>query len=229
MSSDTIAVDLQKREVVGKGLAAIRSEGQVPAVIHNHGKESIHVQGEFVALNKLFAAAGKHHPVELKVDGKQHLALIKDVDYEPAKHRMRHIVFQAVKQNEEVDAEIPLTYADVEIPAEKKSLLVLKQLDHVEVKAFPRDLPDEIVVDPSTLSDVGDHITVGDLKAPAGVTITTAPESQIVIVEMPRDQIAEADASAASLAEDAGVPEVGTTSGETAESSGEAKESGEEE
>jgi large subunit ribosomal protein L25 len=107
MSSDKITVALEKREVLGKGLAKIRQEGHVPAVIHDHGKDSIHVMGEFITLNKVYAAAGKHHPVELKVDGKQHLALIKDVDFEPTKHRMRHIVFQAIKQNEEVEAEIP--------------------------------------------------------------------------------------------------------------------------
>ena len=50
MSSDTISVTLEKREVVGKGLAKIRSAGQVPAVIHNHGQESIHVQGEFATM-----------------------------------------------------------------------------------------------------------------------------------------------------------------------------------
>lgn len=208
MSSDIILVELEKREVIGKGLAKVRHDGNVPAVIHDHGKESIHVQGEFIKLVKVYAQAGKHHPVQLNVDGKQHLALIKDVDYEPAKHRMRHIVFQAIKQNEETEAEIPVIFAvDVEIPAERLSLLVLKQLDHVEVKALPRDLPNELVVDPSTLSEVGDNLTVADIKIPKGVTILTAPETQIAIVEMPRDQLAEADASAASLAEDKGAPE----------------------
>ena len=227
MSSDTITVDLEKREIIRKGLAKVRGAGFVPAVIHDHGNESIHVQGEFGALNKMFAAAGKHHPVQLKVGDKEHLALIKDVDYEPAKHRMRHIVFQAIKQNEEVEAEIPITYADVEIPAEKVSLLVLKQLDHVEVKAFPRDLPNELVVDPGKLAEVGDHITVADIKAPAGVTILTAPETQIAIVEMPKDQIAEADASAASLAEDAGKPEEETVE-ESTDSTDDKKETSEE-
>lgn len=208
MSSDTILVELEKREVLGKGLAKIRGMGQVPAVIHDHGKESIHVQGDFLKLVKVYAEAGKHHPVQLKVGGKEHLALIKDVDYEPAKHRMRHMVFQAINKNEETEAEIPVVFkADAEIPAEKISLLVLKQLDHVEVKALPRDLPDELIVDPSTLADVGDNLTVADLIAPAGVTILTAPETQIAIVEMPKDQIAEADAAAASLAEDAGKPD----------------------
>jgi large subunit ribosomal protein L25 len=208
MTTDDITVQLDKREVLGKGLAKLRHDGLVPAVIHDHGKDSIHVMGDFAKLVKVFSTAGKHHPVQLKVDGKQHLALIKDVDFEPTKHRMRHVVFQAIKQNEAVEAEIPVTFvADAEIPAEKVSLLVLKQLDHVEVKALPKDLPDELQVDPSVLAEVGDNLTVADIKAPEGVTILTPPETQIAIVEMPKDQIAEADAAAAALAEDAGVSE----------------------
>lgn len=208
MSTDSITVDLTKRDVVRKRLGGLRAEGHVPAVIHNHGKDSIHVMGDFQTLNKVYGQAGKHHPVELKVDGKQHLALIKDVDFEPTKNRMRHIVFQAIKQNEATEAEVPVVFmADTEIPAEKLSLMVLQQIDTVQVKALPKNLPNELVVDPSVLAQVGDSITVADLKVPADVTVLTDPEIQIAIVEMPKDQIAEADAAAESLAEDAGAAE----------------------
>jgi large subunit ribosomal protein L25 len=204
MSTDSISVELEERSVVGKGLAQLRQDGKIPAVIHNHGAESIHVMGDFTTLNKVFAAAGKHHPVEVKVAGKQHLALIKDADFEPTKHQLRHVVFQAIKQNEAVEAEIPVVFLeDAEIPAEKKSLLVLQQLDHVEVKALPKDLPNQLVVDPSTLSEVGDSLSVSDLQVPAGVTVLTDETHQIAIVEMPKDQVAEADAAAAALADDA--------------------------
>lgn len=228
MSNDKIAIELQEREVLRKRLALLRKQGLVPAVIHDHGSDSIHVMGDYMQLTKVFQSAGKHHPVELKVAGKQHLAMIKDVDFEPAKHRLRHIVFQAIKQNEEVEAEVPVVFKeDAEIPAEKVSLMVLKQLDHVQIKALPKDLPDELVVDPSTLAEVGDSLTVADLVVPTGVTILTEPETQIAMVEMPKDQIAEADAAAAALAEDA----AGT--GDGAETSGDdksdAKEAGEEE
>lgn len=207
MSSDKIAVELQPREQLRKKLGTLRATGQVPAVIHNHGKDSIHVQGDAVMLTKVFGAAGKHHPVELKVAGKQHLALIKDVDYEPTKHTLRHVVFQAIKQNEAVEAEIPVAFSeDVEVPAERKSLLVLKQIDHVQVKALPNNLPDVLYVNPSNLEEVGDSVSVADLILPKDVTLLSDPETQIAIVEMPKDQIAEADASAASLAEDAETP-----------------------
>ncbi len=207
MSTDTITVELEKREVLGKGLKTLRANGQVPAVIHNHGKESIHVSGDFVGLTKMFKLAGKHHPVELTVGKDTHLALVKDADFEPVKNQLRHLVFQAINKNETVEAEIPVVFkADAEIPAEKLSLLVLKHLDFVVVKALPKDLPDELVVDPSSLKEVGDTLTVADIVAPAGVTIMTDSEHGIANVEMPKDQIAEADASAASLAEDADKP-----------------------
>lgn len=220
MSTDSISVDLQDRTVLGKGLNHLRAAGHVPAVIHDHGKASIHVMGNGAELQKVYATAGKHHPVELKVGDKQHLALIKDVDFEPVQHRMRHVVFQAIKQDEKVTAEVPVVLTGEEIPAEKKSLLVLTQLDHVEVEALPRDLPDQLSVDASTLEEVGDHLTVADLKVPAGVTVMTDPTTQIAVVEMPKDQIAEADAAAASLAEDAaahGEPEEEETAEKPAE------------
>ena len=207
MSGDTIAVELQERTVVRKGLQGLRASGQMPAVIHDHGKKSIHVMGDSIALNKVFNAAGKHHPVQLTVGKQQHLAMIKDVDFEPAKHLMRHIVFQAIKQDEETEAEVAIVFKDVDVPAERLSLLVLKQLDRVQIKALPRNLPDELLVDPSKLTEVGDNLTVADIEVPEGVTIITDPLSQIAIVEMPKDQVAEADKAAEELAADAGTPD----------------------
>lgn len=204
MSDDKITVELKEREILGKGLVGLRADGQVPAVIHDHGKPSLHVMGDHIKIAKAYATAGKHHPVQLKIGGKQRLALIKDVDFEPTKHQMRHVVFQSIKQNEETEAEIPVVFKDVEIPAERANLLVLKQLDSVQVKALPKDLPNELIVDPSTLAEVGDHLTVADLTPPAGVTITAPPETSIAAVEMPKDQLAEADAAKKDLEEDAG-------------------------
>jgi large subunit ribosomal protein L25 len=204
MTSDKIAVELKKREVLGKGLAKLRAEGLVPAVVHDHGKESIHVTGDFARLTKVYAQAGKHHPVELDVDGKPKLALIKDADFDPRKHQLRHIVFQAIRQNEKTTAEIPVILTGEEIPAEKAGLLILTQLDTVQVEALPRDLPDQLTVDATSLAEEGDRLHVSDIKAPAGVTILADPEASLAVVEMPRDQVAEADAAAAALAEDAG-------------------------
>lgn len=211
MTNQAISLDLKGRAVLRKRLAGLRGEGLVPAVVHNHGKQSFHVAGEYVSISKTVQQAGKHHPVNLTIDGKPQLALIKQIDFEPTKNRIRHVVFQAVKQNEAVEAEVPVVFkTDAEIPAEKLSLLVLKQLDHVQVKALPKDLPNELVVDPSVLTEVGDSLSVADIIAVNNVEILTDQEQQIAIVEMPKDQIAEANAAAEALADDAGKPDAET-------------------
>lgn len=209
MTNQEITLQLEKREVVRKRLAGLRKDGLVPAVVHDHGKDSILVMGDFVQMTKAYHAAGKHHPINLSVGSSKHLALIKDVDFDPLHHNVRHVVFQAIKQNEEVETEVPVVFLEgAEIPAERASMMVLQQLDTVQVKAFPRDLPDELVVDPSGLVEVGDSISVADLVVPKGVTLLSDLEVLIAVVEMPKDQIAEANAAAESLAEDAGKVEV---------------------
>lgn len=223
MSNDTISLELSKRDAFGNKVKALRRAGQVPVVIHDHGNKSIHGQADYLKLVKVYSEAGKHHPVEIKIDGKDHLALIKDVDYELTKRQMRHVVFQAINRDEKVEAEIPVVLVG-EIPAEKQSLLVLTHLNTVEVEALPKNLPDQLEVDASSLEEVGDKLQVSDIKTPEGVTVLTEPETVIATVEMPKDQVAEADAIAAEQAEDAAAGE----EAEAGEEEGEAPAEGEE-
>lgn len=219
MSDQKISITLEQREAFGKAVKTLRREGTVPAVVHNHGKESLHVQAPAVQLAKVYQAAGKHHPVDVTVDGKKYLALIKDVDFEPKKHTLRHMVFNAIRQDEKTTAEIPLVLTG-EIPAEKASLIVLRHLEQVEVEALPRDLVDQLEVDATSLAENGDKLSVADIKVPNGVTILTDPETTIATVEIPRDQVAEANAAAEEQAEaDGKASEVPSDNGgESAES-----------
>jgi large subunit ribosomal protein L25 len=190
MSDVDAPVKLDQRTVVGKGLNQLRHDGVVPAVIHNHGQESIHVMGPETELVKIYQAAGKHHPLNLEVGSDKYLALIKDAHFDPVKRRLQHVVFQAIRQDEKVEAEVPIRI-DGEIPAEKIGLMVLRQLDEVEIEALPKHLPDELVVSAEALAELHDKITVGDLDVPDGVTILTDPEHPIATVVETRAQMAE--------------------------------------
>ena len=70
-------------------------------------------------------------------------------------------------------------------PAEKAGLVVLTTIDTVEVEALPRDLPDTIEVSAEQLAEVGDRLTIADLKGPYGVVILSDPEQVIATVYEP--------------------------------------------
>jgi len=57
-------------------------------------------------------------------------------------------------------------------------------LREVVVSALPDTLPDHIELDVSALQ-IGDSVTVGDLIAPAGVTIVTDPDQVVASVVAP--------------------------------------------
>lgn len=215
-----LPVELKERAKLGKGLGGLRQEGMIPAVIHNHGQPSIHVMGPETELKKIYRAAGKHHPLELKVGGQDFLALIKDVHVNPVKRRMQHVVFQAIKRDEKVEAEVPIKL-EGEIPAERVGLQILHHLDHVEVEALPDKLPDEIIADVTVLTEIGDKITVGDLKVPEGVEILTDAEQSIAAVVEPKEQLVEEEAPSEDVEAEEGAE---TTEGEAPSESGEKAE-----
>jgi large subunit ribosomal protein L25 len=211
-------VKLEQRAALGKGLNKLRHDGVVPAVIHNHGAESIHVMGSETQLVKIYQAAGKHHPLNLEVGSDKYLALIKDAHFDPVRRRLQHVVFQAIKQDEKVEAEVPIRI-EGEIPAEKVGLMLLRQLDTVEIEALPRNLPDELVVNGEGLTELHDKITVADLQIPSGVTVLTDPEHPIATVAESRAMAAaEDEAAEAEAAEGEGEEGETSTDGESSES-----------
>ena len=217
MSQDTISLDLQERETLGKAVKHIRKDGQVPAVIHDHGKPSLHVQAEYMTVLKVWRQAGKHHPVQLKAGDHNFTALIKDATFDPRKHRLTHIVFNAVDKNQKVEAEVPIRPRFAEgnesTPAERAGLIVLEQLDAVDVKAIPTNLPDFLEYDAEKLIEIGDHVTVADLIVPEGVEIETELTHAVATVYEP-SALAAANDALAGEGEEPGAAEAAEGEGE---------------
>jgi len=199
MSQDSISIALEPRSVTGKAVKHLRKDGTLPAVIHDHGKESVLVQGSYVELFKIWQKAGKHHPVDIKAGDKKFTALIKVADFDPKKHTLTHLVFNAVDKDQAVEAEIPIHAKynegnDVS-PAEKSGYIVLSQLDTVLVKAVASKLPDFVEYDAEKLEKIGDHATVSDLIIPEGVEVMVEAEHSIATVYEPSALAAANDAA----------------------------------
>lgn len=222
---DKVTLTLKDREITGKSVKQLRRDGMVPAVIHDHGKPSIVVQGEYLKVEKAYKKAGRSQPLTLKTDDKQYTALIKNITYDPKKGLLTHVVFNAVKANEKVTAEVPvrikLAEGDEQTPAEQAGLVVLHQAETVEVEALPRNLPEELFVDGTKLVNPGDSVTVADIEAPENVIIKTEETTPVATAYEPSAlQAAEPEEEPKEEGEEGEVSEEGdaTKSGEKSES-----------
>ncbi len=197
---DKISLQAESRTVLGKKVKVMRREGRVPAVIHERGKDSIHISALAADLTKVWREAGKNHIVDLLVDGKSKAVMFKDVSRDPARGTINHAALYAIKQNEAVTTEVPIKIVG-EIPAEKASWYVSRQLDTVEIKALPADLPEVLEVEGAKLVAVGDVVKVADINVSKQVEILTDLERTIAVVEDPSVKAAQAEAEAAANAE----------------------------
>lgn len=169
--SQNISLQSEKREGLGKSAAArLRNDGQVPAVVQENGKESISVMIDGPALLKAYRSVGRSQTIDLKIGGSKKLALIKEIEFVPLKPEIQHVVFQALKAGEAVDAEVAIHIVGT-IPAEDNRLVLLNTLETLVIRALPKDLPEALEVSGESLVEIDDRLTVSDIKLPEGVEL----------------------------------------------------------
>ncbi len=207
MSEDKLT--LKKRELTGKKMKALRAEGLVPSVVYGGDKEPILTASSYNETEKVLRAVGYHSPVDLVIDGKDQMALVKDIDVDPVKRTIRNVEFQAISANEVVEATTPIVIIGFEgSEASKLHLNILQVMEEIEVKAKPADLPSQIEIDATKLAAAEDRLTVADLILPAGVELVDKeldPEQVVANVYDPAEEAAarEAEAEADKAAEEA--------------------------
>jgi large subunit ribosomal protein L25 len=165
-----ISLTLGIRTVTGKKVASLRKLGIVPSVVYGGTAEPISTQSLIVETTKVAHAAGKHSPVDIVIDGKKKLAIIKSIDIDPIRHEVRHIAFHTIKQNEKIVTQVPVVLIGIgESAAEKAGLVVLQAIEHIDVRALPANLPESIEMTIIDLATDEDKLTVGDIVLPEGV------------------------------------------------------------
>ena len=211
-----ITLKLDTRTVAGKKVAKLRQQGIVPSVVYGGSADPINTQSGIVETTKVAHAAGKHSPVNLTIDGKKKLAIIKTIDVDPVKHQVRHVAFHTIKQNEVISTEVPIHLVGMgESEAEKTGLVVLQALEHIVIKSKPADLPEALELSVTKLASTDDKLTLGDIKLPEGVEYADLEQDlELVIANVyePSALQAQNDA-AAGTAEPEDVDEVASENG----------------
>lgn len=182
---------VQKRESLGKKARDVKHEGNILGNVYGKGVESVAVQGERRAIQKVVTEAGKNHPIELAIEGgDKHLVLVHEVERDNITQNMHHVTFHVIKRGEKVATEIPVHIVG-DAPAVKTGNILVKLLDEIEVEANPKDLPESFEVGVESLVEVGDTIAVSDVVVPKGVTILTDESQLVVKVEATRASLVE--------------------------------------
>lgn len=169
-----INLNAKVREGLGRTHARqLRSQGQIPAVIYGEsGVRHLTIKNtEFLSAWK--EIAGRAALLQLKTEGEgedePHFAIIQEIQRDPVSDVFKHIDFKEVVRGRDMEASIPVHTFGVPHGVKNYGGVLEVNLDEVQVRCRPRDLPELIEVDVSKL-EIGRSIHLSEIAVPEGVT-----------------------------------------------------------
>ncbi|MCJ7658513.1 MAG: 50S ribosomal protein L25 [Anaerolineales bacterium] len=182
---EEIKINASPRKIVRKGVKALRREGQLPAVLYGRNFETQPIMFDYRETSRVIQLLGSSTLVVIDLGEESHYALIREKQRDVIKGNLLHVDFQVVSLTEKVHAEVSVELIG-ESPAVKDlGGLIVVNNEQLEVEALPRDLPDRIVIDISTLQEIGDTIYVRDLNLEGDVSIMADEDEPIVLITLP--------------------------------------------
>jgi large subunit ribosomal protein L25 len=171
-------IQAEPRTEFGKGAARrIRRADKVPAVLYGHGSDPIHVTLPGHDTMLALKHGGVNALLTLTVDGKEQLALPKQVQRDPIKGFLEHLDLLIVKKGEKVTVEIPVHLNGEAAP----DALVVTEHSTITVEAEATHIPEYVEVSIEG-AEVGTQVYVKDLEVPKGSTILADEDTLVVNV-----------------------------------------------
>lgn len=180
----------QSRDVKKGGIKLLRKAGNIPAVLYGHKVANMHLTLDGLKFGKLYKTAGKTTVIGLQLEGEteDRNVLIHEVAVDPVRSFVTHVDLYQVNAKEKIKTEVPIVFIGESGAVKSEGGVLIKNIHHVEVEAFFKDLPHEIKVDISRLASFADSITIADLDVAPSVKIHGDPKEVIAKVAPPRTE-----------------------------------------
>jgi large subunit ribosomal protein L25 len=183
LTMDTIKLSARPRSETGRHVHALRRAGSIPAVLYGHKVAPVALAVDAKDLERTWQRAGRTHLVDVAIEGQKTApkALIKDLQINPKSGKPIHVDLFAVNLREKITSEVPVIVVG-ESPAVQLKLGQVQQvISSVRVEALPADLPAQLTVDVSELTELDMSVSLGDITLPKGVVLVHAEATEVVV------------------------------------------------
>jgi len=179
-----VIISAEKRENKGKSLAKkMRREGKIPGILYGAEADPQEIAVDNIELGRLLRK--DHSIINVKVDGNDQQAVIKEVQNHPLTGIILHIDFMRVSAGQEIKVTVPIHLVGEAIGSKMGGVFSSSKTD-LEIAVLPRYMPDNVEVDITNL-DIGDAFRVKDLKL-ENIKILDDEDEMICQVFIPRKE-----------------------------------------
>lgn len=194
-----IAISGTSRAALGKkATKEVRKNGHVPCVLYGEKKDengvpvSIHFEVDEKEINKLIYTP-HIYLVDITIDGVDHKAILKEVQFHPVKDNVLHVDFFEVHAEKPIVMGVPVLAKGLAdgVRAGGRLMMMVRKL---QVRALYEAIPEKLEVDVTSLQ-LGKSIKAGNLSF-EGLELVTPKEVIVCTVKMTRAAMGAAAAAA---------------------------------
>jgi len=185
--ANRITLSLETRTIMGKQVKKLRKDGIVPVHLYGPSISPRFLQCSTPNLLKVLVQAGSNTPVfvTLPDSGEEHLAFVREVQWDPLRGTLLHADLLQTEVSQRISADVPILLEGESQAAREAGATVGQVLRTLSVEALPLDMPGDLRVDVSVLTDDSNVLRAGDIGLPGNVTLLTDPEEMVARIELP--------------------------------------------
>lgn len=190
-----IQISGKKRETTGKKASKeLRKEGMIPCNLYGEAKaDGKPVAFSFVApMSELRKLINTPHIylVELNIDGVNHAAIMKEIQFHPTTDAVLHIDFYEVNESKPIVMGVPVKHIGL-AQGVRDGGRMNKSIRKINVRAPYAQIPETLDIDVTKLR-IGKSIKVGDLSF-EGLELITSKDVVVCSIKNTRNAVASSE------------------------------------
>ncbi len=183
-----LTLKVKKRTVFGKQNKLLREQGFIPAVLYGKKTPACSLQVNTQDFKDVYKEAGDTDIINLIIENEKKKqtksVLVQNVSNHFLDGSFLHVDFFEVEMDKLITAHIPVNFTG-ESPAVKLGGVLVKPTSEIEVEALPMDIPHEIIVDISSLTDFDQTLYIKDINFSSKVKVLIDENTPVVSVNAP--------------------------------------------
>ncbi len=191
---DQVELQVSKREILGKKVRFLRRQGITPVHLFGHDIESLALQCDTDALQRMLAQSGHAALVALKLgnERRRRTVVVREIQRGSRRGELLHVDFYQVRMAEKIKVEVPIVLVG-EAPASRaRGNTLLQELNTLTVECLPSEIPASVELDLGALTDPEQVIRAKDVEVGEEIAVLNDPELVVVrIVSRPEEKIEE--------------------------------------
>ncbi|MCR2823380.1 50S ribosomal protein L25/general stress protein Ctc [Lederbergia panacisoli] len=172
-------------------LTDIRMQGSFPAVVYGYRVENTPISVNSADFLKTMREVGRNGVISLDLEGKKVNVILHEYQEDPLKKDIVHADFLAVDLTQEIEANVRVEVSEDSEGVKSGGVLQIL-LHELSVTAVPDKIPEVLQIDISNLN-IGESITVGDVRGNFSCTINHEDDEPIANIQPPRTEEEDPD------------------------------------